>query len=176
MEKIMFQNQSFEVSELPPIDDMQFCRLSANYYTGKRVMRCLYSVIATAICVALNYFIGDKIAGWMFYAMWSVVGLLSINIVYGYVADQQKGYCLRTHDISYQYGLLFKRIVTQPLCKLQHSEINRSPLERYLGLASIYVFSAGGMNHTFRVPGLPLADAEAIRQLLIDYGEQNSEH
>lgn len=165
----MFENPLVAIDDLPNVSPMRFTALSPHYCVANMALRCIACITAILLAFVVNLYIHDLIPVWFVYVLYLVIIFLGGNVVYGYFADKQKGYCLRTHDISFTSGLLFKRTVTQPLCKLQHSEIRRSLIARSLGLASIYVFSAGGGSQTFVIPGLVLNDAEKIRQLLIDY-------
>jgi uncharacterized protein len=104
----------------------------------------------------LNYFIA-------FVAI--VLGLL-IGF-YSYVADKRKTYALREQDLSFSSGLIFRKTITQPILRIQHIELKRGPVERKVGLATLQVFSAGGVSHTFEIPGLPHKRAGQLRQFIL---------
>lgn len=93
----------------------------------------------------------------------------SISTFYCLLADQIKSYSLRELDLSYHCGLIFRKTVTQPILRIQHVELKRGPIDRKVGLAKLQVFSAGGAMHTFEIPGLPIADAQAIRQFITSH-------
>ena len=93
----------------------------------------------------------------------------AIWLCYHYLADQRIGYALREQDISLKRGLFFRKIVCQPILRVQHVQLKRGPLERMAGLATLQVFSAGGAMHTFEVPGLVLERAEQVRQFILDH-------
>ena len=86
-----------------------------------------------------------------------------------YIADKRKRYALRELDLHFSSGLIFQKVLSQPITRIQHIELKRGPLERYKGLASLQVFSAGGAMHTFELPGLTLDTAEHIRQLILQH-------
>lgn len=88
---------------------------------------------------------------------------------YVWLADGKKSYTLREHDLSYRSGLIFQKTITQPVSRIQHIELKQGPIERRAGLASLQVFSAGGALHTFVIPGLPLAEAQNIRQFILQH-------
>ena len=94
--------------------------------------------------------------------------LATTILVYTYFADARKGYAIREHDMHYHSGLLFEKGVTQPILRIQHIELERSFWDRMFGLASIEVFSAGGANHTFEIPGLELETAQRLRSHIIN--------
>jgi membrane protein YdbS with pleckstrin-like domain len=105
----------------------------------------------------------------MTYACWAL-GLLGFAItVYCKLADPLKTYALREHDLSYSAGLIFKKTITQPILRIQHIELKRGPIERKVGLATLQVFSAGGALDTFEIPGLPLNEAQKLREFILRY-------
>lgn len=88
---------------------------------------------------------------------------LLLLIVYGYFAEKAKGYCVREQDITLFKGLIFRKIITQPICRIQHIEVKSGPVDRKVELAKLHVYSAGDIAQTFEIPGLPVALANAIR-------------
>ena len=66
-----------------------------------------------------------------------------------------------------RYGVLVHREKIIPVSRLQHVDIDQGPLERWFGLASLTVFTAGGRGATFRVSGLTPSRAEALREQIL---------
>ncbi|MEP4892193.1 MAG: PH domain-containing protein [Aliiglaciecola sp.] len=99
-----------------------------------------------------------------------VVLFISILIsLYLYIAIPCKQYCLTETNLHFACGVIFRRIYSQPILRIQHVELKRGPIERAFKLASLQVFSAGGSIHTFEIPGLSLHDAQKIRQFILDH-------
>ena len=91
-----------------------------------------------------------------------------------FFADPLIKYALREQDLSLQSGLVFRSLSCQPILRVQHVELKRGPIDRKVGLAKLQVFSAGGALHTFEIPGLPIEDAESIRQFIISHKDANN--
>jgi membrane protein YdbS with pleckstrin-like domain len=91
--------------------------------------------------------------------------------LYFYFADKRLGYCLREQDITLFKGLIFRKQITQPICRIQHIELQRGPVDRKVGLAQLHIFSAGDLTQTFIIPGLPEEDATAIRNTILAHKE-----
>ena len=108
------------------------------------------------------------------YILMGVAILASVSLIYVFFADKKKSYALRELDLHYTSGLIFRKTVSQPILRVQHVELKRGPVDRKTGLAKLQVFSAGGALHTFEIPGLPVADAEAIRQFIISHKDANN--
>lgn len=90
---------------------------------------------------------------------------------YHYFADRLIFYTLREQDIVLFKGLIFKKVICQPILRIQHIDIQRGPLERLAGLATLKVYSAGGSDHTLAIPGLPHEVAEKIRQFVLNHAD-----
>ncbi|QDP03078.1 PH domain-containing protein [Thalassotalea sp. PS06] len=101
------------------------------------------------------------------FSILSVMFLLSF--VYQWFAEPMKAYALREQDLSYKSGLFFRKVITQPIARIQHVELKRGPLDRRFELAKLQVFSAGGAMHTFEIPGLELKNAQSIRQFILSH-------
>lgn len=102
-----------------------------------------------------------------FFTLWS--------LVHHWFADPLKKYALREHDLNFQSGLIFRRLVSQPLLRIQHIELKRGPIERKADLATLQVFSAGGVSHTFYIPGLEYDRAVELRQFILDHKDLASD-
>jgi len=64
-------------------------------------------------------------------------------------------------------GVLVHREKVIPVSRMQHVDIQRGPLERLLGLASLSVHTAGGAAATFRLPGLAPSRGEELRSRIL---------
>ncbi len=104
---------------------------------------------------------------WLWRA-WAVALLLLP--VWVYLSRRSIAFGLREHDLHRVSGLLFRRHAVQPLARLQHVEEYRGPLERWLGLSSLRVFSAGHGSATFVIPGLTQTRARTLRSQILAYG------
>jgi membrane protein YdbS with pleckstrin-like domain len=80
------------------------------------------------------------------------------------------GYQLRADDFLVRRGIMFQRFAAVPYGRMQLVDINRGPLDRALGLAELKLVTAASASNV-AVPGLPLADAEALRDRLVELAE-----
>ncbi len=103
------------------------------------------------------------------YGVWLAPLLGLLRALYCWHADKHKHFALREHDISYSSGIFFRKMVTQPVVRVQHIELKQGALERKTMLARLQLFSAGGALHTFEIPGLLLEQAQQIRQFVLQH-------
>lgn len=64
-------------------------------------------------------------------------------------------------------GRWWQREVLVPRSRVQHLDIERGPIERHFGLATLVVHTAGIRTHAVRQPGFADADAVALRDALV---------
>lgn len=80
------------------------------------------------------------------------------------------GYQLRGDDLLFRRGLMFQRFVAVPYGRMQLVDINRGPLARAVGLSELKLVTAAAASNV-TIPGLPEADAEALRDRLVELAE-----
>lgn len=80
------------------------------------------------------------------------------------------GYRLRDDDLLVRRGILFQRFAAVPYGRMQLVDVNRGPLARALGLAEVKLVTAAAASNV-TVPGLPMADAEQLRDRLVELAE-----
>ncbi|MFN0124655.1 MAG: PH domain-containing protein [Blastocatellia bacterium] len=71
-------------------------------------------------------------------------------------------------------GRMFRKITLLPLSRMQHVDIQRGPLERRYGLASLILHTAGTHAASVTVPGLDAAYAEQLRNWLVEIGADDA--
>jgi hypothetical protein len=155
------------------IEPLTFNLLDEKYGTANMIIRggifLFFAFLTIAVSWQPFFFTPEQFQQNAFLISGLFLLLAILVVIYTYLADKKKGYCIREQDISYRSGLIFRKIVTQPILRIQHVELNRGPVDRKIGLAKLQVFSAGGAMHTFEVPGLPLALAEKLRQTILNH-------
>jgi membrane protein YdbS with pleckstrin-like domain len=80
------------------------------------------------------------------------------------------GYQLRDDDLLFRRGLLFQRFVSVPYGRMQLVDISRGPVSRALGLSDLRFVTAAASSGV-AIPGLPINDAEALRDRLVALAE-----
>ncbi|MGE0131122.1 MAG: PH domain-containing protein [Blastocatellales bacterium] len=80
------------------------------------------------------------------------------------------GYRIDARVLETRSGRMFQRARLLPLSRLQHVDIERGPLERMFGLASLILHTAGTHSANIRIPGLEASEAVRLRDHLIEIG------
>ena len=74
-----------------------------------------------------------------------------------------------SNTLSFKKGIIWQQVTILPLARVQHIEIHRGPIERKLGLASLRLYSAGGMSADLQISGLTHEKCKNIRQFVQSY-------
>ena len=176
-----FTNEVIEQLPLPSLAQLSKIPVSTSYAKANRYIRLTTTLIVVLILsivwwvAPLQNFISIS-ANFRNSLVYFIFGAAIIGMLltfYGTVADKRKFYALREHDISFTSGVIFINMVSQPVLRIQHVELRRGPIDRKLGLANLQVFSAGGALHTFEIPGLPIVEAQKIRQFILEHKGTN---
>jgi hypothetical protein len=109
-----------------------------------------------------------QVLSWYPLALVVIVAVVALALVPRRVAAI--GYQLRQDDVVFQRGIFFRRQVAAPYGRLQLVDISRGPLSRALGLSELRIVTAAASSGV-TIPGLPIAEAEELRDHLIAVAE-----
>ena len=75
-----------------------------------------------------------------------------------------RGYAISDDRLRVVRGILFRSDTVVPFGRVQHIDVDRGPLERYFGLATITLYTAGSHNSSVNLPGLEHETALSMRE------------
>lgn len=81
------------------------------------------------------------------------------------------GYALAEDHLLWRKGIMFRSLCVIPYGRMQFVDTSQGPLGRYLGIAEVKLHTASASTDA-TINGLPVAEAEHLRQLLSERGEQ----
>jgi membrane protein YdbS with pleckstrin-like domain len=113
------------------------------------------------------YILNIQLAALLSLLAWGLLLLLSFYGVYR--SFPIRGYALRELDISYKKGWIFFSHITIPFNRVQHSEISQGPVDRYFGLVTLNIYTAGGSSSDLSIPGLEREEAQRLRDFISTY-------
>ena len=86
---------------------------------------------------------------------------------YPSLAFERWGYVLTDDELLVARGVFFKSVTAIPRCRIQHVDTHQGPLEQWLELAKVQVFTASGLGADGVIPGISLEAAETLRTALV---------
>lgn len=162
-----FSNETLSISDLPKFETVPLQPLQKKYFKVIAFNILVFTVfVFTGISIAYSMFIEE------FTVMTGVVVIgfplvvIAIILFFARLGFRKKGYAFRTHDAIYKSGIIVESTTIIPFNRVQHVALHQGFISRKLGLATIELFTAGGSTSDLQIPGLLLADAQKIKNLI----------
>lgn len=96
-----------------------------------------------------------------------VLALAASGAWVGYRRWKFSRWMLDDTGLHVQRGRYWRKEILVPRSRVQHLDIERGPIERHFGLATLIVHTAGTRHHALRQSGFHDADAVALRDALV---------
>lgn len=161
-----FTNQQIDINQLPKLEEISYKAIESDYIKILYINYALLWGIPFLASLLTFYFIPEA------YYMLFIAIFFALILIYTFAIIhkifQTKGFAIRTHDIAKKGGYLFHKKTIVPFNRIQHISVEQSIIERWLKLATLKIFTAAGMQKTFRLAGITLADAEAMKQHILE--------
>ena len=77
-------------------------------------------------------------------------------------------WALRPDDVVARYGVVWQVSRSIPRVRVQHVDVRSGPVDRALGLVEVSLHVAGSAGPVLTIPGLAPAEAESLREALLD--------
>lgn len=133
-----------------------------------RHVEALAGTVAVLLVIGLPLVLsGQVLAAGIAAAAVVVAGVLTDVLLQRRVAAW--GFCERADDLLVRRGVLVRRLSLVPYGRMQFVDVSAGPLERAFGLATLRLHTAAAASDA-RVPGLPRAEAERLRDQLSTLG------
>ena len=87
-----------------------------------------------------------------------------------YAALRTRYEALRDDDLVFRRGLMWQRFTAVPYGRMQLVDVARGPLDRALGMSELKFVTAAAATNV-RIPGIPAADADDLRDRLVELAE-----
>ena len=142
-------------------------RVSPKYIVVDLVGAIITGVILV-VATAIPAYLTDILWLWAIPAAAALISLITIALVPRRV--KSIGYILRSDDLLFRRGLMYQRFVSVPYGRMQLVDINRGPVARLVGLSELRFVTAAAATGVV-IPGLTSADAESLRDNLVELAE-----
>jgi len=95
---------------------------------------------------------------------------LAATVVLPHLAWKHASWRLFPLVLEIRRGVVFRHLVSVPRARVQHTDVERGPIERRFGLATLVVHTAGHDDSEIRLEGLEHGVALALRDRLLTSG------
>lgn len=119
------------------------------------------AIVITGVMLVISEFELPLIIG--FAAAWLFTAILVSTTIAGY---HRTRHLLRRHDMLLEHGIVWRHAVMLPLSRLQHVSVSQGPLQKRFGLATLKLFTAGGLDAEASLRDITFADAQHMSEQL----------
>lgn len=91
-----------------------------------------------------------------------------IGVLYGLKRYSNWGFKVVEDHLYIEHGVIKKTYSMVPYVRVQHIDTDRGPIDRFLGLSTLRVYTAGSKGADIRIPGLDKQDASELQKKLRD--------
>jgi uncharacterized protein len=115
-------------------------------------------------------FVVPEARGWWPASVALLVVLVAWSAAWSRLRYRAWSFRVRESELVVRRGVLWRVVSVIPHARIQHVDTRHGPIERWLGLSSVIVFTAGVRGADVTIPGLRHDDAEALREHLARVG------
>lgn len=138
-----------------PDDGDALTKLHPNYSHVMRVQAVLMAIPALVAALVLEGGFSDK-PGFPSGVIAGPVLLIALALIIRVPSQRYnaRGYQISADRLRVVRGLLFRSDTVVPFGRVQHIDVDQGPLERFFGIATLTVHTAGNHNASVSLPGL----------------------
>ncbi len=163
----MFKNLAIDIKQLPQYQNISFIALSDNAPITMAANSVL-GFILIYILTTVGYFINlPIILEHTFFVYLLELTIMGFRIIWCFFSHRYKGYALREHDILYKTGILWRKKTILPFNRIQHIETSQSLLQRKFKVATIHLFTTGGLKADLVINGIDSDITNEIKLFLL---------
>jgi membrane protein YdbS with pleckstrin-like domain len=142
-------------------------RVSPKAVTIEFLTNGLMIVVVAAVAGLVSFLVDHP---WPWFVGGAIVLVTLVTLAFVPRRIRSIGYLLRDDDLLFRRGIMWQRFVAVPYGRMQLVDINRGPLARAFGLAELKFVTASPATGV-TIPGLPLDEAEGLRDHLVSVAE-----
>ncbi|MBW8312108.1 MAG: PH domain-containing protein [Rhizobium sp.] len=129
------------------------------------------TLVAVPVAVAVDAGLALKLS--LGAALW--LALPALALVLARVRWRRTRWRLDERGLHVRRGVFWRKEVLVPRSRVQHLDLERGPIERHFGLATLVVHTAGTRMHALRQSGFEDADAVALRDALLPEADRHDD-
>lgn len=162
-----FVNEAISLEDLPRYEQVALASIDRRFLWSQLFSHGSIWVLLIAVSD-----LGPRLWAWPIAHQWWLPLLLALlALVDGVIVwrdARARGWALRTHELLYRYGVIWRHEVIVPFVRIQHVETLSGPVERAFGLCRLRLFTSGGSGGDLDVLGLTGGLAKSVKKQLID--------
>lgn len=173
---MIFENDPVLPDSLPRMQDLHFQSLEPAF---RKVMYWSNGLFFLLILLVVLVFLvtgpGLKPGFWLYAMLGGWLLAMLITLAFINPRFRSMGYVLRQRDIVFRRGVLMHIQTVIPFNRVQHCEIRQGPIEKYMDLATIKIYTAGGHSSDLSIQGIRSERASKLKEFIINQVSQDEQ-
>lgn len=160
---VPFINEPLDVSGLPALSAEEFESLDPNFLRVRLIGDGIFAAIVVIAAAVVAFLVP-----WWWLPLLIGGGVLALTGLAAWLQTIEVdhiGYLVRDKDFSFRSGVISRNVTTVPFARVQHVSIDRGPLARAFGMATLQMRTAGD---GLTVPGIANDTALRLKAMVID--------
>ena len=161
-----FRNERVDPGDLPGLTDEPFVQVEASWL---RLQQFGWILLALTVWGVMSVIAAaTPMPFWITLLAGGGATLIAIaGVVLEGLAFEHRGWLLREKDLSARQGLISRNTTTAPFSRVQHVAVNRSGIDRLLGIARLSAFTAGAGSADLVISGLDAETADRLKETIL---------
>ncbi|SOD14980.1 PH domain-containing protein [Pedobacter xixiisoli] len=171
---MQFTNETIDLQQLPKYEETILTAPAPKYWRIIIINLIIFLFIIGAGLSAL-FLIDDEVqSNWSIFAGIFVAFAAFLFLLFR-ASFKRRGFALREKDILYKSGVIAETTIIVPLNRIQHVSLSEGVLSRMFDLGTLQIYTAGGSSGEIRIAGIPIEQAKALKEALVQRLVVNSE-
>lgn len=165
---MQFENIQIDIQKLPSVSTLVYQKIDSSYLKVMLIKSTIFLLLLLTI-VAIIFITKpvSEIPNWGYNALVIVaIFYTALSYLFTIKGFHNKSYALRSNDVIFNSGWLWKSKVTTPFNRIQHVSIEQGILERNWKLARLKLYTAGGSSSDLSIPGLHMTIAQELKEYI----------
>lgn len=169
---IDFRNEPVNYSDLPQFETIDLFPIQNSF---KKIIHFNYLILELLVIIGFVvwFFVSEEKNVYINLFFLGVLALLILIHIYNVLLVKTRKFCFREHDVIYKSGIISLTTTIIPYNKLQHLAVYQGWMSRYLNLASLEFFTAGGDSSDLKISGMKKDEAFSYREFVLKLISEN---
>lgn len=161
-----FTNDPIDIEALPDYEQVPLQELNPRYWNVVMIHIAIFLILLAAGISALLVF-NEEARQYFVLCSLLYIAFAALLVILNRADINRRGFAVRDKDIIYRSGIIALTTTIIPFSRIQHIALHEGLFARMFGLGSLHIFTAGGSSGSLHIPGIEIAEARKIKELLM---------
>ncbi|MNJ93165.1 Bacterial membrane flanked domain protein [compost metagenome] len=161
-----FSNSTIDLDTLPKYEETALTAPAPKYWRIIVINLIIFLFIIAAGLGTLLLINDEVQSNWLIF-----VGIFAAFAAFLFLifraSFKRRGFALREKDILYKSGVIAETTIIVPLNRIQHVSLSEGVLSRMFALGTLQIYTAGGSSGEIKIAGIPIEQAKALKEALV---------